>query len=94
MPTPCRLFSLFDATVHVGARAAVDWSDAVATNLETFAASALRRVTGSPRCARRWCAVAGRPARAQQTPTEFRVIPLSAGIHVIRAEVALEPAER
>lgn len=31
---------------------------------------------------------------AQQTPTEFRVIPLTAGIHVIRAEVALAPAER
>ncbi len=34
------------------------------------------------------------PAIAQQTPTEFRVIPLTAGIHVIRAEVALAPAER
>ena len=34
------------------------------------------------------------PARAQATPTEFRVIPLSAGIHLIRAEVALEPSER
>jgi uncharacterized membrane protein (UPF0127 family) len=33
-------------------------------------------------------------ARAQQSPTEFRVIPLSAGIHVIRAEVALEDSER
>lgn len=33
-------------------------------------------------------------ASAQQTPTEFRVIPLTAGIHVIRAEVALAPAER
>jgi len=34
------------------------------------------------------------PARAQTTPTEFRVIRLSAGIHLINAEVALEPAER
>jgi hypothetical protein len=33
-------------------------------------------------------------ARAQHSPTEFRVIPLSAGIQVIQAEVALEPAER
>ena len=33
-------------------------------------------------------------AFAQQTPTEFRVIPLSAGIHVIQAEVAGAPAER
>jgi uncharacterized membrane protein (UPF0127 family) len=33
-------------------------------------------------------------ANAQQSPTEFRVIPLSAGIHVIQAEVALESAER
>ena len=33
-------------------------------------------------------------ASAQQTPTEFRVIPLTAGIHVIKAEVALAPAER
>jgi uncharacterized protein len=39
-------------------------------------------------------AVFATPARAQQTPTEFRVIKLSAGIHVIQAEVALEPAER
>jgi uncharacterized membrane protein (UPF0127 family) len=31
---------------------------------------------------------------AQATPTEFRVIPLSAGIHLIRAEVAMEPNER
>jgi uncharacterized membrane protein (UPF0127 family) len=33
-------------------------------------------------------------ARAQVTPTEFQVISLSAGIHVIRAEVAAEDAER
>jgi uncharacterized membrane protein (UPF0127 family) len=33
-------------------------------------------------------------AHAQETPTEFRVIPLSAGIHVIRAEVAMESGER
>ncbi len=33
-------------------------------------------------------------AAAQDAPTEFRVIPLSAGIHVIRAEVAGEPGER
>ena len=33
-------------------------------------------------------------ASAQATPTEFRVIPLSAGIHLIRAEVAMEPSER
>ena len=31
---------------------------------------------------------------AQASPTEFRVIPLSAGIHLIRAEVAMEPSER
>ena len=31
---------------------------------------------------------------AQDTPTEFTVIPLSAGIHVIRAEVAADPDER
>ena len=37
-----------------------------------------------------WAVEAG----AQQSPTEFRVIPLSAGIHVIRAEVAMEPSER
>ena len=36
----------------------------------------------------------GSPVRAQDAPTEFRVIPLTAGIHVIRAEVALAPAER
>ncbi|MEO8937902.1 MAG: DUF192 domain-containing protein [Burkholderiaceae bacterium] len=34
------------------------------------------------------------PAHAQQTPTEFRVIPLTAGIHVIRAEVAMAAGER
>ncbi len=33
-------------------------------------------------------------AAAQDAPTEFRVIPLSAGIHVIRAEVAADPNER
>jgi uncharacterized membrane protein (UPF0127 family) len=33
-------------------------------------------------------------AVAQQSPTEFRVIRLSAGIHVIQAEVALTPEER
>jgi len=31
---------------------------------------------------------------AQASPTEFRVIQLSAGIHLIRAEVAMEPNER
>ena len=36
----------------------------------------------------------GAPAAAQDAPTEFRVIPLTAGIHVIRAEVALAAAER
>ena len=34
------------------------------------------------------------PAAAQETPVEFKVIPLSAGIHVIRAEVAAAPTER
>ena len=34
------------------------------------------------------------PTRAQESMTEFRVIPLTAGIHVIRAEVALAPDER
>jgi len=34
------------------------------------------------------------PAMSQETMTEFRVIPLTAGIHVIRAEVALAPDER
>ena len=33
-------------------------------------------------------------ASAQETLTEFRVIPLTAGIHVIHAEVALAPGER
>ena len=33
-------------------------------------------------------------ARAQDAPTEFTVIPLSAGIHLIRAEVAAEASER
>ena len=33
-------------------------------------------------------------ASAQDTGTEFRVISLSAGIHVIKAEVALESQER
>ena len=33
-------------------------------------------------------------ATAQESMTEFRVIPLTAGIHVIRAEVALAPDER
>lgn len=33
-------------------------------------------------------------AAAQESPTEFRVIPLSAGIHVIRAEVVMAPGER
>jgi uncharacterized membrane protein (UPF0127 family) len=36
----------------------------------------------------------GPEAVAQQSATEFRVIPLSAGIHVIQAEVALSPEER
>ncbi len=34
------------------------------------------------------------PAQSQSAPTEFTVIPLSAGIHVIRAEVAATPTER
>lgn len=34
------------------------------------------------------------PSVAQDSMTEFRVIPLTAGIHVIRAEVALAPDER
>lgn len=33
-------------------------------------------------------------ARAQDAPTEFAVIELSAGIHLIRAEVAVEASER
>ena len=33
-------------------------------------------------------------AVAQQTPTALRVIPLSTGIYVIQAEVAMQPAER
>jgi uncharacterized membrane protein (UPF0127 family) len=33
-------------------------------------------------------------ALAQDAPTEFRVIQLTAGIHVIRAEVAVESSER
>ena len=37
---------------------------------------------------------AGIPAAAQDAPTEYRVLPLNAGIHVIRAEVALTSAER
>ena len=40
------------------------------------------------------CTTAALPATAQETPVEFKVIPLSAGIHVIRAEVAAAPAER
>ena len=35
-----------------------------------------------------------KPAQSQNAPTEFTVIPLSAGIHVIRAEVASTPTER
>ena len=38
--------------------------------------------------------VAAAQAPAQETPTEYRVIPLSAGIHVIQAEVAMTPPER
>ncbi len=34
------------------------------------------------------------PTFGQESLTEFRVIPLTAGIHVIRAEVALAPDER
>lgn len=34
------------------------------------------------------------PALSQDAPTEFAVIPLSAGIRVIRAEVAATPEER
>lgn len=56
------------------------------------ATSALRRAAG-PLAALALAATAA-VASAQQTPTEMRVIPLTAGIHVIRAEVALEPAER
>ena len=33
-------------------------------------------------------------AYAQDAPTEFAVIQLSAGIHLIRAEVAVEPSQR
>ena len=42
------------------------------------------------------CALASTatPTQAQESMTEFRVIPLTAGIHVIRAEVALAPDER
>lgn len=36
----------------------------------------------------------GGTVRAQDAPTEFTVIPLSAGIHLIRAEVAADPGER
>ena len=47
---------------------------------------------------RSWLAIAAAvvslPVAAQDAATEFRVIPLSAGIHVIRAEVAMAPAER
>ena len=39
-------------------------------------------------------AMLSHPAIAQTTPTEMRVIQLTAGIHLIRAEVAMEPAER
>ena len=39
-------------------------------------------------------ALSSSAASAQQSPTEFRVIPLSAGIHVIQAEVAVEDDER
>ncbi len=39
-------------------------------------------------------AAAAAAAFAQNTPTAFRVVSLSAGIHVIRAEVAAEPDER
>ena len=41
-----------------------------------------------------WLAAIAVPAHAQNAPTEFTVIPLSAGIHVIRAEVAATPDER
>ncbi len=34
------------------------------------------------------------PVWSQNAPTEFTVIPLSAGIHLIRAEVAATPSER
>ncbi len=41
-----------------------------------------------------WLATMAVPAHSQNAPTEFTVIPLSAGIHVIRAEVAATPDER
>jgi uncharacterized membrane protein (UPF0127 family) len=34
------------------------------------------------------------PAAAQQSPTEFRVIALQAGIHLIQAEIGANPSER
>jgi uncharacterized membrane protein (UPF0127 family) len=39
-------------------------------------------------------AVIGDVVGAQEAPTEFAVVPLSAGIYVIRAEVAALPSER
>lgn len=56
-----------------------------------WGAAAARTVTALVAAAT--CSMAG-VARSQEAPTEFRVIPLSAGIHVIRAEVAMAPAER
>ena len=43
-------------------------------------------------CAALLCGVG--PAYSQNAPTEFTVVPLSAGIHLIRAEVAATPSER
>ena len=41
-----------------------------------------------------WLGAMSGPARSQDAPTRFPVIPLSAGIHLIHAEVAATPAER
>ena len=42
-----------------------------------------------------WClALAATLGAAQDAPTEFKVVPLNAGIHVIAAEVVAAPAER
>ncbi len=38
--------------------------------------------------------VAAFPVQAQNSPTEFRVIPLQAGIHVIQAEIGANAQER
>ncbi len=59
---------------------AFEWSGNAARAVRRLTAAALLTASGI--------------AAAQDAPTAFRVIPLSAGIHVIRAEVAAEPAER